>query len=66
MPVCRSSGVPLPNNAQILTNMKMYKKPIIEVTAVDTELMMQDLNVSINQGGGPGTAGMPKRGEIIP
>ena len=44
----------------------MYKKPIIEVTAVDTELMMQDLNVSINQGGGGGTAGAPRRhGEII-
>ena len=46
--------------------MKMYKKPITEVTAVDTEHMMQDLNVSINGGGGGGgTAGMPKRGEVI-
>lgn len=46
--------------------MKMYKKPIIEVTAVDTERMMQDvLNVSINTGGGPGTAGMPRRGTAI-
>ena len=45
--------------------MKMYKKPITEVTAVDTEHMMQDLNVSINGGGGGGVAGMPKRGDII-
>ena len=46
--------------------MKMYKKPITEVTAVDTEHMMQDLNVSINSGGGGGTAGMPKRGDYLP
>ena len=45
--------------------MKMYKKPIIEVTAVDTERMMQDLNVSINGGGGGGVAGAPYRGDII-
>ena len=46
--------------------MKMYKKPIIEVTAVDTERMMQDLNVSINGGGGGGgVAGAPHRGDII-
>ena len=45
--------------------MKMYKKPIIEVTAVDTERMMQDLNVSINGGGGGGEAGAPRRGDII-
>jgi hypothetical protein len=47
----------------------MYKKPIIEVTAVDTELMMQDLNVSFGSStdpNNPPAAGMPKRGEIIP
>ncbi len=47
--------------------MKMYKKPITEVTAVDTEHMMQDLNVSINPGNTEHPqAGMPKRGEVIP
>ena len=51
--------------------MKMYKKPITEVAAVDTERLMDGLIISINtgsstSGGGGGTAGMPKRGEIIP
>ena len=47
--------------------MKMYKKPITEVTAVDTEHMMQDLNVSINGGTPPGGGGMhaPKHGDVI-
>ena len=48
-------------------NMKMYKKPITEVTAVDTERMMQDINVSVNGGSGDPNpqAGMPKRGDGI-
>ena len=47
----------------------MYKKPIIEVTVVNTERMMQDLlNVSINGGSGSEhpQAGAPRRrGDII-
>jgi len=44
----------------------MYEKPITEVTAVDTEHMMQDIAVSINGGGGEHPhAGMPKSGEVI-
>lgn len=48
--------------------MKMYKKPITDVTAVNTEYMMQDLNISINGGSGDPHphAGMPKRGDLIP
>jgi hypothetical protein len=34
--------------------MKMYKKPITEVTAVDTERLMDGLTVSTNTGGGGG------------
>ena len=47
----------------------MYKKPSVEVMSVDTESMMQDLNVSVNSGGTPpGGGGMhaPRRGEVIP
>ena len=48
--------------------MKMYNKPITEVLSVDTEHMMQDLNVSVNGGSGEQhpQAGMPARGDIIP
>jgi len=45
--------------------MKMYKKPITEVTAVDTEHMMQDLNVSVNGGGGGNNMHAPKHGDVI-
>jgi len=46
---------------------KMYKEPITEVTAVDTERMMSDINVSVNGGGGGGVAGAPahRGGDII-
>ena len=45
----------------------MYNKPIIEVTAVNTERMMQDVTISVNDGSGDQHphAGMPKRGEGI-
>lgn len=56
MPVCRSSGVPLPNNAQILTNMKMYIQPEIIVSKVEPMMLMQ--NASILQGP-PVTSGDP-------
>ncbi len=47
--------------------MKMYKKPITEITAVDTERMMDGMDVSINPGNSEHPqAGMPKRGEVIP
>ncbi len=45
----------------------MYKQPITEVTAVDTEYMMQDLNVSVNGGGGGGGGvHAPSRSNPIP
>ena len=47
--------------------MKMYKKPMTEVTNLKTASLMQGIVVSVNEGGGGGgTAGMPKRGEVIP
>ena len=45
--------------------MKMYKEPKTEILSVNTQRMMQDIDVSINGGGGGGTAGMPRRGEVI-
>lgn len=48
--------------------MKMYKKPISEVTVVNTERMMQDLNVSINGGNGsqhPQAGAPAHRGDVI-
>ena len=46
--------------------MKMYKNPKTEIMAVNTEYMMQDATVSVNQGGGGGgTAHAPARGEVI-
>ena len=49
--------------------MKMYKKPIIEVSDLKTASLMQGLNVSFGSSTDPSTpppAGMPKRGDIIP
>ena len=53
--------------------MKMYKKPMTEVTNLKTASLMQDLTVSVNESGTPSnggnpnpTAGMPKRGSVIP
>ncbi len=48
--------------------MKAYNQPTTEVLAVNTEHMMNDLNVSVNpSGGGPGVAGAPgRKGDIIP
>ena len=45
--------------------MKMYKQPITEITAVDTEHMMQDMSVSFGSSTTPPPAGMPKRGDVI-
>ena len=54
-------------NRAFMAKKKMYKNPKTEVLNVNTEYMMQDLNVSINNGGGGGTAGAPARhgGEVI-
>ena len=47
---------------------KMYNQPNTDVLAINTARMMQDLTVSVNEGGGGGaTAGVPgRRGDIIP
>ena len=48
--------------------MKMYKKTISEVTVVNTERMMQDLNVSVNGSSGqqhPHAGAPGRRGDII-
>lgn len=53
-------------NRAFMAKKKMYKKPITEVNAFETEYMMQDAVVSINQGTDPHpTAGAPSRGGII-
>ena len=48
--------------------MKMYNKPITEILSVETERMMDSINVSVNGGSGEEhpSAGMPQRGDIIP
>lgn len=45
--------------------MKMYKQPMTEITAVDTERMMLDITVSINGGGGGGKTEAPRKGTPI-
>lgn len=41
---------------------RMYKQPETEITAVNTQRMMQDVTVSTNEGGGGGgVAGAPAR-----
>ena len=47
--------------------MKMYKKPITEILAVDTERLMDGLTVSTNSGGGGGVAHAPAApgGDVI-
>jgi hypothetical protein len=46
---------------------KIYNQPQTEVSFVNTERMMQDMLVSVNPGGGGGTAGAPgRKGDIIP
>lgn len=51
-------------------NMKMYKKPIMEVAAFETERMMDGLTLSPTSGnvggGGGGSTAMPKRGDYLP
>lgn len=49
--------------------MKMYKKPIIEVSDLKTASLMQGLIVSFGSStdsSNPPPAGMPKRGDLIP
>jgi len=46
--------------------MKMYKQPIIDVTAIETEQIMQSLNVSVNGGGGGNSMHAPGRATNIP
>lgn len=48
--------------------MKMYKKPETEIASVNTERMMDSINVSVNGGSGDPhpQAGTPgRRGDII-
>lgn len=46
--------------------MKMYKKPITEVAAFETERMMDGLTLSTNPGsGGGGKTEAPRRGDLI-
>ena len=41
---------------------RMYKQPETEITAVNTQRMMEGQNVSVNEGGGGGgEAGAPAR-----
>ena len=46
---------------------KMYNKPITEISAFETERMMDGLTVSTNSGGGGGVAHAPAApgGDII-
>ena len=47
--------MPIPNNTKnIITKMKMYKKPTTEVTPIKSESLMGTANNSIMHGG-PGT-----------
>jgi len=47
--------------------MKMYNKPTTEILSVNTERMMQDVKVSINQGTEQHpVAGAPRHGTVIP
>lgn len=44
----------------------MYKKPTTDVMDIKTESLMQGIVVSVNESGhGGGTAGMPRRGDVI-
>lgn len=47
---------------------KMYNQPTTEITAFETEYMMQDVTVSVNGGSGDPHphAGAPARGALIP
>lgn len=46
--------------------MKMYKKPITEVAAFNTEHLMDSVTVSTAGGNGPGATDAPRRrGDII-
>ena len=44
--------------------MKMYKKPITEIVAVDTERLMDSMTMSAGPGGG-GKTEAPRRGDVI-
>jgi len=46
-------------------NMKMYKKPITEVTAINTEKLMDTSTMSPAGPGGGGKTDAPRRGDII-
>ena len=68
--ICRTFAAETENwllKTDNLEFMKMYKQPQTEILSVNTEYMMQDLNVSINGGTPPGGGGMhaPKKGDII-
>ncbi len=44
----------------------MYNQPTTEIIAFETEYMMQDLNVSVNGGGGGNNMHAPSRSNPIP
>ena len=48
-------------NRALVAKKKMYNNPKTEVLPVNTEYMMQDVTVSVNQGGGGGQAHAPVR-----
>ena len=63
----RMSGNSRTTNNNYLFMKKMYNQPQTEILSVNTEYMMQDLTVSINEGGGGGgTAGAPARRSVAP
>ena len=56
-------------NRSFMDKKKNYNQPSTDVLLINTENMMQGLNVSVNSGGTPpGGGGMhaPGRGDLIP
>lgn len=45
--------------------MKMYKKPLTEVAAINTEKLMDTATMSPAGPGGTGKTEAPRRGEVI-
>ena len=54
------------NRALVAKKKNMYNQPTTEVVDLKTAGLMQGLVVSVNEGGGGnGTAGAPRRGDVI-